>query len=128
MEFTSQKILDVTLVEIQGRIDHGTAKDFENALNPHLDQCIQGEQKTIIIDLSGVDLITSAGLRVLMIAAKSCDKHKAEIAVAALQPGLQEIFKISRFDLVLRIFPTVKSAFENLSPGAIENYKNKLSS
>ena len=128
MEFTSQKILDVTLIKIQGRVDHDTAKDFGNALKPHLDRCIQGEQKKIIIDLSGVDYMTSAGLRVLMIAAKTCDKQKAEIAVAALQPGVQEIFKISRFDLVLRTFPTVKSAFENLSPEAIADYKNNLAS
>jgi len=123
MEFASQKILDVTLVKIQERVDHSTAKDFQNALKPHLDQCIRGEQKKIIIDLGGVDLMTSAGLRVLMIAAKTCDKHKAEIAVAALQPGVQEIFKISRFDLILKVFPTVSSAIEKLSPEAIEEYK-----
>ena len=127
MEFTSQKIVDVTLIKIQGRVDHHSAKDFQNALKPHLDRDIQGEQKKIIIDLSGVDFMTSAGLRVLMIAAKICDKQKAEIAVAALQPGVQEIFKISRFDLILRTFPTVKSAFENLSPEAIEGGNNRLS-
>ena len=123
MEYRSQKIVDVTLVEIQGRVDHSTAKDFDNALKPHLDQCVQGEQKKIIVDLGGVDLMTSAGLRVLMIAAKTGDKHKAEIAVAALQPGIQEIFKISRFDLILRVFPTVEAAIEDLSPEAVEEYK-----
>ena len=128
MEFTSQKILDVILIKIQGRVDHGTAKDFENALKPYLDQCIQGEQNKIIIDLNGVDLMTSAGLRVLMIAAKICDKQKAEIAVAALQPGVQEIFKISRFDLDIRTFPTVISAFEKMSPEAIADCKNNISS
>lgn len=128
MEFTSQKISDIALISIQGRIDHNTAKDFENALKPHLDQCISGEQKRIIVDLGGVDFMTSAGLRVLMIAAKTCDKQKAEIAVAALQPIIREIFRISRFDLVLKIFPTVKSAFENLSVDAAGDYGNNLSS
>lgn len=126
MEFKSQEILDVALVKIQGRVDHSTAKEFENALKPHLDQCIQGEQKKIIIDLGGVDFMTSAGLRVLMIAAKTCDKHKAEIAVAALQSGIQEIFKISRFDLILKVFSTVDSAIESLSPEAIEDYKTQV--
>jgi anti-anti-sigma factor len=128
MEFSSEKISDVTLLKIQGRVDHNTAKDFENALKPHLDRCISGEQKKIIIDLNGVDFMTSAGLRVLMIAAKTCDKHKADIAVAALQPGIQEIFKISRFDLVIKTFPTVESAFENLSTEAVAHNKDKLSS
>lgn len=122
MEITSQQLLDVALVRIQGRVDHSTAKDFQNALQPHLDLCIQGEQIKIIIDLDGVDFMTSAGLRVLMIAAKTCDKHNAEIAVAALQPGIQEIFKISRFDLVLSVFPTVSAAIEKLSPEAMAGY------
>lgn len=128
MEFSSQKISDVTLIEIQGRIDHNTSKDFESALKPYLDQCSPGEQKKIIIDLNGVDFMTSAGLRVLMIAAKTCDKQKSEIAVAALQPIIQEIFKISRFDLVLKIFPTVKSAFLNISIDAVGDYENYLAS
>lgn len=124
MEFTLQQIADVTLIQVQGRIDHKTAKDFENALKPHVDQCIAGEYKKILIDLDGVDFMTSAGLRVLMITAKTCDKEKGEIAVAALQPGIKEIFKISRFDLVLKIFPTVRSGLENLSPDAAAHYKD----
>lgn len=122
MEFRSQTILDVTLVKIEGRVDHGTAKEFKNSLMPHLDQCAEGEVKNLIIDLSGVHYMTSAGLRVLMIAAKTCGKHKAEIAVAGLQPAIQEIFKISRFDLVLNVFPSVKSAIEDLSPEAVDAY------
>jgi anti-anti-sigma factor len=124
VEFTLQQIADVTLIQVQGRIDHKTAKDFENALKPHVDQCIAGEYKKILIDLDGVDFMTSAGLRVLMITAKTCDKEKGEIAVAALQPGIKEIFKISRFDLVLKIFPTVRSGLENLSPNAAAHYKD----
>jgi len=124
VEFASQQIVDVTLIRVQGRIDHKTAKDFENALKPHVDQCIAGEYKKILIDLDGVDFMTSAGLRVLMIMAKTCDKEKGQIAVAALQPGIKEIFKISRFDLVLKIFSTVRSGLENLSPDAAAHYKD----
>jgi len=125
MEITSQQIADVTLIRIQGRIDHKTAKDFENALKPHLDQCMDGEYKKMLLDLGGVDFMTSAGLRVLMVAAKTCDRGKGIIAVAALQPGIKEIFKISRFDLVLKIFPTVRSGLETLSPEAAAQYKDK---
>lgn len=124
MEFASQQIVDVTLIRVQGRIDHKTAKDFENALKPLMDQFIAGEYKKILIDLDGVDFMTSAGLRVLMIMAKTCDKEKGQIAVAALQPGIKEIFKISRFDLVLKIFSTVRSGLENLSPDAVAHYKD----
>ncbi|MBN1850040.1 MAG: STAS domain-containing protein [Deltaproteobacteria bacterium] len=118
MEFKTQQIEDVTLIHVKGRIDHRTAKDFENALKPHLDECIAGDFKKILMDMGEVDFMTSAGLRVLMIAAKTCktcDKEKGEIAVAALQPLIKEIFKISRFDLILKVFTTVQSGLENMS-------------
>jgi len=124
MEFISQQIADVTLIRLEGRIDHKTAKDFETALKPHLDECVAGDFKKILMDMGDVGFMTSAGLRVLMIAAKTCDKQKGEIAVASLQPIIKEIFKISRFDLILKVFPTVQFALENMSPTAAAAYKD----
>jgi len=123
MELSSRQIGDVTLIQVRGRIDHKTATDFENALKSHLNPDPEGEHRKLLMDLGGVDFMTSAGLRVLMIAAKTCDKQKWDIAVAALQPGIREIFKISRFDLVLKVFPNVKSALENLAPDAAAQYE-----
>ena len=124
MELTSRQFSDVTFIHVQGQIDHKTAKDFENALKPYLNACVAGEYQKILLDLGGVDFMTSAGLRVLMIVAKTCDKQRGEVVVASLQPIIEEIFKISRFDLVLKIFPTVKSALEAMSPTAAALYEN----
>jgi anti-anti-sigma factor len=123
MEMTSRQLADVTVIQVQGRIDHKTAMDFEEALRAHLDPGPAWKSRKLIMDLGRVDFMTSAGLRVLMIAAKMCDKQKWGIAVAALQPGIREIFKISRFDLVIAVFPTVKSALESLSPNAAPQYE-----
>ncbi len=123
MEWTTTHVEDVTLIHIQGRIDHKTAKSFEDVLKPHLDECVLGESKKILVDMAGVDFMTSAGLRVLMIGAQICGKHTGEIAVAALQPMIQEIFRISRFDLVLKVFPTVDSALADMSPAAAATHK-----
>lgn len=122
MDFSSQQIADVALIRIAGRIDHKTVKDFENSLTPFLDEDNPAGGEKIIIDLSGLDFMTSAGLRMLMIAAKTCDKQHRDIAVAALQPIIKEIFTISRFDLVLKVFPSVRDALETLSPAAASDY------
>lgn len=123
MEFSAQQIADVTLIRVTGRIDHKTVKDFENALTPFLETDSPAVDTKIIIDLGGLEFLTSAGLRMLMIAAKTCSKQNRDIAVAALQPIVQEIFTISRFDLVLKIFPTVPKALEALAPGALPDYE-----
>ena len=70
----------------------------------------------MILDFSGVEYISSVGLRVLMIAAKQMRARGARIAVAALQPVVAEIFAISRFDSVLDVYPTVRDAIAKLSP------------
>jgi anti-anti-sigma factor len=122
-EYTLRQLADVTLIRLQGRIDHNKAKDFESELKPILDSCAAGQERRIPLDMSGVDFMTSAGLRVLMVAAKTCGKHKGEIVVAALQPTVLEIFKISRFDLILKIFPAVEAALDKMSPTAADLYR-----
>lgn len=121
MQCISQHIANVVLIRVEGRIDHTTAQDFGQALTPHVDICT-GEDRKLLLDCSGVDYMSSAGLRVLMIAAKRCRTQQGEMVLAALQPLIQEVFKISRFDLVFKTFPTVKVALEALSPAAAVAY------
>ena len=124
MEISSLQLEDVTLLQVEGRIDHKNAKKFEKALKPYTNECTEGAQQKILIDFGGVDFISSAGLRALMVVMKTCDEKRVEIAVADLKPMIQEIFKISRFDLVFKIFPTVQSALEEMSPTAFSIYGN----
>jgi len=75
-----------------------------------------------VLDLSGVAYMSSAGLRVLTLAAKQCRKQHGNIVIAALQPLLQEVFRISRFDTVFAIFKSVPEALADLSPTAASKY------
>ncbi len=59
-----------------------------------------------MVDLSGVEYISSVGLRVLMLASKQAKAQGGALAVCGLQPVVREIFEISRFNLVLPVFPT----------------------
>lgn len=123
MEFSAQQIADVALIRVTGRIDHKSVKDFENALTPFLEADSPAADTKIIFDFEKLEFLTSAGLRMLMIAAKTCAKQDRAIAVAALQTVVQEIFTISRFDLVLKIFPSVPAALEALSPAVLPDYE-----
>jgi anti-anti-sigma factor len=117
----AQAIADVILVRVAGRIDHTTAKAFENTLLPLLDG-YSGEAKRVLLDLSGVAYMSSAGLRVLILAAKQCREPYGEIVVAALQPPLQEVFGIARLELVFKVFKTVREGLEAISPAAAVAY------
>src|SRR5918996_2293223 len=115
MECQAQEMANVILVRVTGRVDHTTANAFEHALLPLLDGC-SGEGKKALLDLSDVVYMSSAGLRVLILVAKQCRTQKGEIFLAALQPLLQEVFRIGRLETVFKVFKTVREALESISP------------
>jgi anti-anti-sigma factor len=121
MECRTQEMANVLLVQVEGRIDHTTARAFEDTLLPLLDGCVAGGKK-VVLDLSGVAYMSSAGLRVLTLAARQCRKQGGDIVIAALQPLLQEVFRISRFDTVFKIFKSVPEALVEISPSAASEY------
>ena len=118
MQFSSRQFADVAVGSPVGRIDHGAAGQFEQALAPLLAQA-EADKRGLVLDLVGVEYISSVGLRVLMIAAKRMRAHGARIGVASLQPVVAEIFAISRFDSILDVSPSVRSAIEKASAPAL---------
>jgi anti-sigma B factor antagonist len=121
VQFSSQRLVDVFVAAPVGQIDHPNAEQLKQALAPML--AASGQSKSaLVIDFSGVEYISSMGLRVLLMAAKQLRAQNARIAVAALRPVVKEIFDIARFNHVLEVFPTVRAALEQLSGPALAAY------
>ncbi len=114
MELISRTHGIVQILAVQGRIDHAHANAFEAALAPYLLHCKAGGTP-LVLDFSGVDFISSVGLRVLMLAAKQVKVQQGKIAVATLTPVVNEVFQVSRFNLVLKVFGSVDEAAVALS-------------
>ena len=127
MEFSCARFADVVVATPVGRVDHASAADLEQRLDPLLDHAA-GNAGAIVLDFSGVHYISSVGLRVLMIAAKKMRARKAALGVAALQPVVQEIFDISRFDQVVVVYPSVRQALSVLSAPALAAWESAGSS
>jgi anti-anti-sigma factor len=113
---------DVVVVEPEGRIDHAAGAEFEQAVIPMVDPSA-GSGAGLVFDLRHVAYISSVGLRVFIVAAKALRARGARIAVADIQPVVQEIMAISRFDKVVEIFPTVTDALAALSPAALAAHR-----
>src|SRR5450631_3813253 len=97
VQLALRQIADVVVAMPAGRIDHAAAGLLEAQLLPVLEQATT-KHSAMVLDFSAVEYISSVGLRVLMIAAKSMRAQDRPIAIAALQPVVAEIFSISRFD------------------------------
>jgi anti-anti-sigma factor len=118
MELIERHAGKALVLGTSGRIDHATAEGFRMALQPHLEQCKTGTC-VIVLDFSAVEYISSVGLRVLMLAAKQVKSQGGAIGVASLQPVVQEIFEISKFNLVIPCFAAVGDALAAFTPPAL---------
>ena len=121
MEFSSRRLAEVVVAAPVGQIDHPNAQKLQEALAP-LVEAAAAAKTALVLDFAGVEYISSMGLRVLMVAAKQMRGQSAVIAVATLQPVVEEIFDIARFKHVLQVFPSVRAALQELSAPALAAY------
>lgn len=106
MELNATHNQNTVVLAPRGRIDHTNAEGFSKALAPHVESCEQ-RGPSVLFDLSGLEYISSAGLRVLMLASKRIIPAGGRIGVAAPTTMVREILEISRFDLVFPVFGSV---------------------
>ena len=106
MKLNAERRANIVILQPVGRIDHQTADAFSVALAPYLETCNASGDR-LLFDLSALDYISSAGLRVLMIATKRTKPVGGELAVAAPQDMVREVLEITRFDLVFPVYASV---------------------
>ncbi len=102
-----------------GRIEMTAAEPFREQLLAVVDGP-EAAQGAVVIDCAHLDYVSSAGLRALMIASKAAKARNRGLGVAAMQPVVREIFAISRFELVIACYETVRDAFAALDPEAVD--------
>ena len=110
MEISEKQEGKFSIMMPVGRLDNETSPEFQARL---LSAVASGG--AVVVDLSGVEYISSAGLRALMMASKKSKATNGRLAVASLTPMVKEIFDISRFSLVVQVFDSVKAATSALS-------------
>lgn len=113
---------NATVISPKGRLDHEHCDAFRAELAGHVEAASR-DARPLVLDLSGLEYVSSAGLRCLMLAAKDAGARNCRIVVAAMQPVVAEIFKISRFHLVFEAFPTLRDALAAVSPQALSAFE-----
>ena len=124
MALPSQVFGNALVLNVAGRLDQDNCESFRRNLAPHLETAMKSAL-TIVLDLSELEYVSSAGLRCFMLAAKETKSNDGRIFVAALQPMVAEIFKISRFDLLIPVYPALRAALESVSADAVAAFDNR---
>ena len=99
MELADEQVGTATVVSVTGRIDGSNARDFEAGLM----SSIGGNEGPVVVDLSALAYISSAGLRVFLVAAKHMQESTREFALCALSAEVAEVFEITGFDSIINL-------------------------
>ena len=90
-----------TVLNVTGRLDGSTAE----LLHATLQDLIAERPERLVLDLSGMEYVSSAGLRILLIAAKKVSGTSTSLVLCALRPHVNEVFEISGLTSVFSIAP-----------------------
>jgi anti-anti-sigma factor len=98
-----------TQVIFSGRLDDSTAaKIKKDAL-----EIIEKENHHVIIDCTGLEYISSSGLRVFLMMQKLAIAKKLKLSICSMESAITEIFNISGFSGIFRIYPDLETAVNN---------------
>lgn len=107
MEITTTQFKHCDLVKVSGRIDSATAPQMATAANA----IIEEGRFRIVIDLGGVNFMSSAGLRVLVNTQKICKRYnRGEVVLASVPANIYAALDLAGFVPLFKIFDDLPTA------------------
>ena len=102
MEVIEKRQDGISIVRLLGRLDSNTSPEFEERLFG----VIEDGERSVVVDFEELDYISSAGLRVLLKAAKELKRSEGKIVLCSMKDYIKEVFEIAGF---VSLFPIASS-------------------
>lgn len=99
-----QKALGAYVVTLTGEINGQTYPVLEN----ELDQLLEEGPTVIVLDMAGVNYLSSAGIRVILKTKKVLTAHTGKLVFLNLQPQIKKVFEIINALPNMRVFKDLK--------------------
>ena len=109
MEVSLKKSGDISIVEISGSIDSKTAPDLQQNI---LD--IVPDTNKIILDLTKVSFVSSAGLRVLLMVYRQLKAKDGKVVLVGLSDEIKDVMFMTGFITFFAIETTVEEAITKI--------------
>lgn len=105
MQISTRTSNGIQIVAIAGNLDSTTSPEAQKAL-----EAVVAGAKMVALDFSELDYISSAGLRVLLGAAKQLRGSGGTLRMFGLNQSVREVFEISGFSAILAVYPSEAEA------------------
>ena len=112
-EITTRYENDIAIIDTGSRKLVGEKEDYE--LWTHVEEVLDGGCRKIILDLSGLKWSNSTGIGIMISAWTMAQKEKAELVVVMSSQRLEDIFKVTNLNLIMRTFESVSEAVKGMS-------------
>jgi anti-sigma B factor antagonist len=98
----------IKVVQCKGYIDTTTSALLENTMG----DLLAAKNYKIVIDLSGVDYISSAGWGIFISEIKNIRKNKGDLKLVSMKPEVMEIFELLDFTNILEYYKSLDEAIK----------------
>ena len=102
VSITTARMGDASIVTVSGRVDSQTAPQLDDALA----QLAAGGNNKIVLDLKGVDYMSSAGLRSIVKAAQTAQKSGGELRLAAVSDSVEVVLRTVGMLQMFKLYTT----------------------
>jgi len=99
----------ISIISVKGYVDTTTSAELEDSLKRLLKQ----GSFDIVIDLGGVNYISSAGWGIFISEIKEIRENGGDLKLAAMIGDVYEVFELLEFQTILESFDTVDEAVES---------------
>ena len=106
LDWASEERGGACVLSPRGRVDEGTATAFSERLIEEAESA----PGRLVIDLAGVEYMSSRGLRALTLAQRRGNERGTTITLARPNEVMREILAISRYDMIFRVSDTIEDA------------------
>ena len=106
MDFMSTKVDQAVTIKATGRMDAATAPLFEQECMRWVEQ----GDTNLIVDFSGLEYISSAGLRIILSVGKKLKSQGGSLAFGGMSAMVKEVFDISGFASIFPVHISLEAA------------------
>ena len=109
MQISIKTTNDVTVLDIEGKLDALTSPDAQSQIT----RLVEEGATKILVNFDKLDYVSSAGLRVLLATAKQLKVENGELRICCLNDIVKEVFDISGFITILKVFASMSEALDD---------------
>jgi anti-anti-sigma factor len=111
MEINQKEENGIVFLAFKGRLDGTSAPEAEETINT----IFNGESNRLLFDFEFLEYLSSAGLRVILGAAKEMKRRDGKFVLCALNSYVKEVFEVSGFGAIIPIADSVESGIKEIS-------------